>query len=48
MKRLLLPVLLICFAIFCLSYIHIDNMNKINEEKAAIEKQKEDAHLLTE
>jgi len=32
MKQLLLPVILICFAIFCLGFVHMDNMEKQEKE----------------
>ncbi len=28
MKKLLIPIILICFAVACLGFVHIDNMNK--------------------
>lgn len=37
MKQLLLPVILICFAICCLGFVHIDNMNKLEKETSEIE-----------
>ncbi len=38
MKQFLLPIVLICFTILCLAFIHIDNMNKLNQEKMALGK----------
>lgn len=32
MKRLFLPIALISFAVICLSIVHIDNVNKLDEE----------------
>lgn len=32
MKRLLLPIILICFTILCLVFVHVDNMNKLGKE----------------
>ncbi len=32
MKQFLLPIILICFTIFCLGFVHIDNMEKIDKE----------------
>ncbi|MDH7445642.1 hypothetical protein [Aquimarina sp. 2201CG14-23] len=31
MKQFLLPVMLICFTIFCLGFVHIDNMDKLED-----------------
>ncbi|SEK37363.1 hypothetical protein SAMN04487910_0372 [Aquimarina amphilecti] len=38
MKQLLLPVVLICFTIFCLGFVHIDNMNELDKEKSELKK----------
>ncbi len=38
MKQFLLPAVLICFTALCLVFVHIDNMNKLNEEKIALDK----------
>ncbi|WP_299443811.1 hypothetical protein [uncultured Aquimarina sp.] len=38
MKQLLLPVVLICFTIFCLGFVHMDNMNELEKERNSIEK----------
>ena len=32
MKRLFLPLALISFAVICLSIVHIDNVNKLDEK----------------
>ncbi|WP_299253541.1 hypothetical protein [uncultured Aquimarina sp.] len=32
MKRLFLPIALISFAVICLSIVHIDNVNKLDDE----------------
>ncbi len=43
MKRLLLPTVLIAFAIICLSIVHIDNINKLDaQSKELREKHQED------
>ncbi len=41
MKQFLLPVVLICFTILCLVFVHIDNMNKLNKEKIALDKKQD-------
>ena len=32
MKKILIPTILLCFAMVCLGFIHIDNMNKIKND----------------
>ncbi len=39
MKRLLLPIALICFTVLCLLFIHIDNIGMLDQEKIALDKQ---------
>ncbi|TPN89004.1 hypothetical protein [Aquimarina algicola] len=41
MKRLLLPTILIAFAIVCLSIIHIDNVNKLDVQSNELRKKHE-------
>ncbi len=38
MKRLLLPVVLIAFAVICLSIVHIDNVNKLDAQSNELRK----------
>ncbi|GAA4271687.1 hypothetical protein U6A24_13955 [Aquimarina gracilis] len=38
MKRLLLPIALIAFAIICLSIVHIDNVNKLDQQSKELRK----------
>ncbi len=38
MKRLLLPLALIAFAIICLSIVHIDNVNKLDIQSNELRK----------
>ncbi len=38
MKRLLLPIALIAFAIICLSIVHIDNVNKLDAQSKELRK----------
>ncbi len=38
MKRLFLPVALISFAIVCLSIVHIDNVNKLENQSNELRK----------
>ncbi len=38
MKKILIPTVLLCFAMACLGYIHIDNMNKIKKTTKLVEK----------
>ncbi len=38
MKRLLLPIVLIAFAIICLSIVHIDNVNKLDAQSKELRK----------
>ncbi len=44
MKQFLLPVALLCFTMASLVFIHIDNMNKLNEEKAMSKTQDIEIH----
>ncbi len=39
MKQFLLPIALICFTMFCLIFVHIDNMNKIQKERITMKVQ---------
>ncbi len=47
MKRLLLPILLIAFAVICLSIVHIDNVNKLDAQSNELRK-KQDTGLQVE
>ncbi len=38
MKRLLLPLVLIAFAVICLGIVHIDNVNEINSQSDKLRK----------
>lgn len=38
MKRLLLPIVLITFAVICLSIVHIDNVNKLEAQSNELRK----------
>ncbi len=38
MKRLLLPTVLIAFAVICLSIVHIDNVNKLDAQSKELRK----------
>ncbi|MCX2763015.1 hypothetical protein [Aquimarina muelleri] len=38
MKRLLLPMILITFAVICLSIVHIDNINKLDAQSNELRK----------
>ncbi len=38
MKRLLLPIVLIAFAVICLSIVHIDNVNKLDAQSNELRK----------
>lgn len=38
MKRLLLPLALIAFAVICLSIVHIDNVNKLDAQSEELRK----------
>ncbi|WP_109437491.1 MULTISPECIES: hypothetical protein [Aquimarina] len=38
MKRLLLPIVLITFAVICLSIVHIDNVNKLDAQSNELRK----------
>ena len=38
MKRLLLPIVLIAFAVICLGIVHIDNINEINSQSDELRK----------
>ncbi|WP_108869248.1 hypothetical protein [Aquimarina aquimarini] len=38
MKRLLLPIILISFAVVCLSIVHIDNVNKLDTQSNELRK----------
>ncbi|MEW7278054.1 hypothetical protein ABW636_05620 [Aquimarina sp. 2201CG1-2-11] len=38
MKRLLLPIVLIAFAVVCLGIVHIDNINEINSQSDELRK----------
>ena len=42
MKRLLLPIVLITFAVICLSIVHIDNINKLDAQSNELRKKHED------
>ncbi|PKV51205.1 hypothetical protein ATE84_3279 [Aquimarina sp. MAR_2010_214] len=41
MKRLLLPIVLITFAVICLSIVHIDNINKLDAQSNELRKKHE-------
>lgn len=38
MKRLLLPIVLLTFAVICLSIVHIDNVNKLDAQSNELRK----------
>ncbi len=38
MKRLLLPIVLITFAVICLSIVHIDNVNRLDAQSNELRK----------
>lgn len=38
MKRLLLPIILITFAVICLSIVHIDNVNRLDAQSDELRK----------
>lgn len=38
MKRFLLPIVLIAFAIICLGIVHIDNINKLDAQSNELRK----------
>lgn len=42
MKRLLLPIVLISFAVICLSIVHIDNVNKLDAQSNELRKKQEE------
>ncbi|WP_157766010.1 hypothetical protein [Aquimarina aggregata] len=44
MKQFLLPLVLICFTIFCLSYVHMDNMDKL-EKRAVVKEEVKDNNI---
>ncbi|MEW7291998.1 hypothetical protein [Aquimarina sp. 2304DJ70-9] len=37
MKQFLIPIALLCFTMACLTFVHIDNMNKISKENIVLE-----------
>lgn len=41
MKRLLLPISLITFAVICLSIVHIDNINKLETKSKELKEKYE-------
>ncbi|WP_282079050.1 hypothetical protein [Aquimarina algiphila] len=41
MKRLLLPIVLITFAVICLSIVHIDNVNKLDAQSNELRKKQQ-------
>jgi len=55
MKRLFLPIALISFAVICLSIVHIDNVNKLENQSnelrekrnSSIQKENQANHLIS-
>lgn len=41
MKRLLLPTVLIAFAVVCLSIVHVDNVNKLDAQSKELRKKQQ-------
>ncbi len=41
MKRLLLPIMLIVFAVICLGIVHIDNINKLDAQSNELRKEQQ-------
>ncbi|WP_281986259.1 hypothetical protein [Aquimarina aggregata] len=41
MKRLLLPTVLIVFAVVCLSIVHVDNVNKLDAQSKELRKKQQ-------
>ncbi|WP_024770052.1 hypothetical protein [Aquimarina macrocephali] len=46
MKRLLLPIVLITFAVICLSIVHIDNINKLDAQSNELRKKHQTKHTV--
>ncbi|WP_025740400.1 hypothetical protein [Aquimarina pacifica] len=46
MKPFLLPITLITFAILCLSIVHIDNVNKLDEKSEELRKKHQIENVL--
>ncbi|MBG6129704.1 hypothetical protein IWQ47_000994 [Aquimarina sp. EL_43] len=46
MKRLLLPIVLITFAVICLSIVHIDNINKLDAQSNELRKKYQTEHTV--
>ncbi|WP_103068335.1 hypothetical protein [Aquimarina sediminis] len=48
MKRLLLPIVLITFAVICLCIVHIDNVNKLDAQSNELRKKHQTEGYLIE